>query len=638
MKYSLARIAPVAHPLGPKSKNYTLIIKLLYFILLACLIGSSFQLTYGQVMNYETKVTIDDDAKKTTTRTILIQINNKDENGLSHVELRHNPNQEFSLHYAYILDKEGNVVRKLKKKELVTRSNLSDQVFHQDDLITEFDLYWSQYPYRIEYSYTIKEKEYLYIAFWTPLVFKNTTTIKSSLVVNLPADFRFNANNSNNVVFEESEVDNRKTLIWVSNIVNDPQDEIYAPAIGKFAPIVKLVPTNFKYVVPGKADSWSSFGLWLDELNRGTDQLPQQEKWTIDTLVLDIKERNEIIKSIYYYLQDKTKYVNVAIDIGGLKSYPASYVCDNKYGDCKALTTYMKAMLKSVGIESLYTIIKAGENNPEIDINLPSQQFTHVILLIPSEKDTIWLENTSSALPFNYLGTFTQNRYALAINGEKSQLVKTPVLSIEDVLLERKYNFQATDNSDVQICLDIILRGNSFENFRQFISEKDKERQNDEINRHHGIKDFKVDNWDILNFQRDSIYLHLNIEGMSSSILRKIGVFQVINPLRIELPDFETPGERELDVIINFPINKFDRSVYDLEIFEKKEIQIPKGIRIESKYGVYYADFLRKNNELIVIEKFTLLANKITIDNYDGLYRFIDSINIYRKKSAILIK
>lgn len=602
------------------------------------MIGSSFQLTYGQILNYETKVTIDDDAKKTTERTILIQINNKDENWLSHVELGHNPNQAFSVNYAYILNKEGNIVRKLRKKEQINRSNLSYQAFYQDDLITEFDLYWNQYPYRIEYSYTIKEKEYLYIALWTPLIFKNATTIKSSLEVNLPFDFSVKFNNSDNLAFEESAVDDRKILTWRSNIVNKPQDEIYSSAPEKLIPVVMLIPAEFKYGVPGKADSWSSFGLWLDELNNGTDQLTLQEKLTIEKLVYGINNRNEIIKTIYYYLQDKTKYVNVAIDVGGLKSYPASYVCENKYGDCKALTTYMKAMLKNAGIESFYTIIKAGENNTEIDIKFPGQQFNHVILMIPSGKDTIWLENTSNALPFNYLGTFTQNRYALVINGEKSKLVKTPELLIDDVLLERNYNFQAKDNNEVQFNLDLILRGNSFENLRQVISEKDEERQNDEVNKHHGIKDFKVDNWDIIDLQRDSTFLHLNIEGMSSSILRKIGGFQVINPLRIELPDFENPDERELDVVINFPINRSDKSIFDLNNFEQKEIQVPEGIRIENKYGTYYADFLKKNNELIVMEKFSLLANKITIDNYDGLYDFIDSINTYKKKTAILIK
>lgn len=615
-----------------------MISKLSYYFLFAWFISASFCVTYGQVLNYETNIIIDNNGKKITERIILIQINNKDENWLSHVEINHNPNQKFLFGYAHILNKEGNIVRKLKKKELITRSNLSYQAFYQDDLITEFDLYWNQYPYLIEYSYIIEEDEYLYIAWWTPLIYKNIVTIKSSLKVNLPIDLNVKVNNSDNVFFKESEMDNKRILSWSSNMAGKLQNEIYSPAPDKLTPAVKLVPNDFKYGLTGKTDSWASFGLWLDELNYGTDQLTLQEKWTIEKLVDGIKKRNEIIKAIYHYLQDQTKYVNVAIDVGGLKSYPASYVCENKYGDCKALTTYMQAALKTVGIESFYTIIKAGVNNSGIDTTFPSQQFNHVILMIPTEKDTIWLENTSSALPYNYLGTFTQNRYALTINGEKSQLVKTPELSIDDVLLERNYYFQVTSNNRVQVNLDLILRGNSFENFRHFISKKDKEQQINEINGHHGIKGFSVDNWDIKDFHRDSTFLHLHIAGTSSSILREIGTFHVINPLRVELPDFESINERKLDVVINFPIYRSDKSVYALLNFEQKEIQVPKGISIENKYGAYSAVFQKENNKLIVVEKFILFANNIPIDNYKGLYEFIDSINTYKKKTAILIK
>ncbi|MGE0090390.1 MAG: DUF3857 domain-containing protein [Bacteroidales bacterium] len=615
-----------------------MISKLSYYFLIVWFISASYHLAYGQVLNYETKITIDNNGRKTTERIILIRINSKEENWLSHVELNHNPNQKFSFGYANILNKEGNVVRKLKKKELITRSNLSYQAFYQDDLITEFDLCWNQYPYIIEYSYTIEEDEYLYIAWWTPQIFKNVVTIKSSLKVNLPNDLSFKVYNSENLFFKETEVENKRILSWSSNIVGKLQDEIYSPETEKLTPIVKLVPNDFKYGLAGNTGSWASFGLWLYELNQGSDQLTLQEKWTIEKLVNGIKKRSEIIKTIYHYLQDQTKYVNVAIDVGGLKSYPASYVCKNKYGDCKALTTYMQAALKSVGIESFYTIIKAGENNTEIDTTLPSQQFNHVILMVPTETDTIWLENTSSALPFNYLGTFTQNRYALTINGEESHLVKTPKLSTDDVQVERNYYFQVTSNNEMQTKLDLILRGKSFEKFRHSISVKDEELQINEINRHHGIKEFNIDNWNIIDFHRDSTSLHLHISGTSSSTLRKIGTFHVINPLRIELPDFENINERKLDVVINFPIYRSDKSIYDLQNFNQKEIQVPKDISIKNKYGEYHAIFQKENNKLIVVEKFILFSNNIPIDNYKNFYEFLYSINTYKKNTAIIIK
>ncbi|MEQ8238540.1 MAG: DUF3857 domain-containing protein [Cyclobacteriaceae bacterium] len=599
--------------------------------------ASLVHVAFGQIVNFDTKITMADNGKKTTERTLLIQINSKEENWLSHIELNHSPNQEFKLNYARILDLKGNITRKLKKKEFITRNDLSYQAFYQDDLITEFDLYWSEYPYRVEYSYTIKEEEFLYLAWWTPLVYTNVSTIDALLEVNMPADYPIRFSASEQLNLKESKLEGRKILRWKSSMTkSESRNEIYSPPLD--FPTVKIVPGEFKYGVIGKSDSWSSFGNWADELNNGTDQITLQEKWTLEKLIAGINNRNEIIKSIYYYLQDQTKYVNVAIDVGGLKSYPASYVCENKYGDCKALTTYMKAMLKSVGIASFYTIIKAGEENTEIDPNFPSQQFDHVILMIPSETDTLWLENTSSALPFNYLGTFTQNRYALAVNGEKSQLVKTPSLSIDDVLLERSYHFQATDNNAVQVDLDLTLRGNEFEDFRSFISDNDEDRQKGEVRRQNGVKDFHFDSWNIADFHRDSTFLQVKVEGTSLSEIRQIGALQVINPLRIVLPDFEKPKDRKLDVAINYPINKSDKSIYNLQEFEQNDIQVPERINIKNRYGLYSADYSKNGNELIVMEKFTLFANKVPNDQYEDFYEFMDMIKIYKKETAIIIK
>ncbi len=618
-------------------KSYLFISNFLHYLLVVWFIGGSFQTSFSQVINYDTKVIINDKGKKITERTVLVQVNNKQENWLSHIEMRHNPKQEFTFNYANIFNSNGDIVRKLKKKELITRNELSYKTYYQDDLVSEFDLYWNQYPYRIEYSYTIEEDEYLYIAWWTPLLYANATTIESSLEINLPADYVIYINSLENT-FEEYKIEGRKILSWQSQIVKMPKHEIYAPPTEKLIPIVKIVPPDFKYGVSGVSKSWSSFGLWLDKLNKGTDQITLQEKQTIESLIDSIDNRNEIIKKIYHYLQDHTKYVNVTIDVGGLKSYPASYVCTNKYGDCKALTTYMKAMLKSVGIESFYTTIKAGENEAAIDLNLPCQQFNHVILMIPSINDTLWLENTSNALPFNYLGTSTQNRYALVVNGEESQLVKTPELLPAHVMLERDYNFQLSNNDEARIELNVTLRGNEFEDYRYLISEKDEKHQNEEILKHSGIGSFNVDEWSVSDFERDSSFVHLDVMGTSPSIVRKIGSLWAINPLRIDLPDFEQPNQRELAVIINYPISRSDKSVYELQIFENSDIQIPEGIRIESKYGRYYSSYKKESNKLIVDEIFVLFANEIPIDKYKDFYQFIESINTHKKKTVILIK
>ena len=58
----------------------------------------------------------------------------------------------------------------------------------------------------------------------------------------------------------------------------------------------------------------------------------------VKELVKDLKTVEEKAKKVYEFVQNKTRYIGVQIDIGGWSPITADRVDISGYGDCKGLT------------------------------------------------------------------------------------------------------------------------------------------------------------------------------------------------------------------------------------------------------------------------------------------------------------
>ena len=117
--------------------------------------------------------------------------------------------------------------------------------------------------------------------------------------------------------------------------------------------------------------------------------------------------------------------------IGGWKPFPARYVFNNSYGDCKALTNYMLAALEYVGITANAVLINATSSRPLIE-EFSGNQFNHVILRVVLDNgEEIWLECTSKYLPPNNLGD-GYSKKALLVSKDGGEIVSTPEFTYMD--------------------------------------------------------------------------------------------------------------------------------------------------------------------------------------------------------------
>jgi hypothetical protein len=196
---------------------------------------------------------------------------------------------------------------------------------------------------------------------------------------------------------------------------------------------VMIAPTQFEMDdYAGEMSSWQQFGKWIYDLNKPSYILPETTAQFYRNMVAGASSDLDKARILYSYLQQNFRYVEIQLGIGGWRAFPAPFTDKKKYGDCKGLSTYMKACLDAVGVKSYTALINAGKMEAPVDSTFPENLFNHMILCITQPKDSVWLECTSNRTDFGILSDFTENRNALLMTENGGVLVRTPASKIEE--------------------------------------------------------------------------------------------------------------------------------------------------------------------------------------------------------------
>ena len=576
----------------------------------------------AELILQETSIVIDK-GRLTKDLYFEIKINNRAGEKHTKITIPYSKLSKLSNIDAYIKDANGEVIKKIKKGDITDRSSFSSSSFYEDSYIKEFTLKHNSYPYSIVYTYQIQQKEFLYIENWIPILDEKVPTLTAKLNVSVPLNY--------SIAFKNRYVDDptvdtlgdRTTYKWNTSYTNIIKPEVHSPPILSLLPYVSITPKEFIFDKKGSFQDWVSYGDWQNELLQGLNQLPAIEKGKILKLIENIDDDKEKIKILYHYLQDETRYINITIETGGLKPYPASYVSQNKYGDCKALTNYFKSILDFLEIPSYYTKVYAGSPIKEIDKDFPSQQFNHVILFVPQKDEDIWLDCTSDGA-FDYLGTFTQNRDVFIIENNKSIFKKTPVLTPEEVLETRK--IEITYNPLKAIAkFHNTYKGDSYETILQLekgYNESDKSK----IMRNHIVADgFQLVDFKLPKPHRDSLIIDLSYNATTHNIYKHYGNDVLINNIAFSLPDFEKPTSRKFPVQFDYPVYKTDTITYEVPVGYKLQ-KSQESYTVQNKYGEYKFNIYEIDKKIMIVKSVLFNAGYYPVSEYSEFYDFYKQV------------
>lgn len=534
-----------------------------------------------------------------------------------------------------VFDASGKSVNRYKMKEL-------QSIAVGDGLVVDGKIYYFRvsapsYPVTVQFDYQLKYKGTLQYPDYL-IQDPEQSVENSSYTINVPLnlDIKFKAQKTNIEPIIKS-TDKNKTYTWTAkNILAIPYEEGSVSYENSY-PAILVSPGKFSMDGnEGSLESWKTFGSWYAQLTKGSLNLPDQTKSFLVNLVKD--ETSEIgkIKVLYHYLQTNCRYVSIQLGIGGFKPFDAAFVDSKKYGDCKALTNYMQAMLNAVRINSYPALVNASYNKQPVDPSFPHNSFNHVILCVPGIKDTTWLECTSKSSMPGILGNFTENRNALLVMPTGGVLVATPKSKATENSFSIHTMVSLNEDGSGESESNLETRGEYKEDIIDNVLDEKKDDQKNYLVKKLGF--LQPDSFDLTTDKEnnDNTYFKLTIEKVPEFTA---GSKMFLNPRIYKMWQSSLPKteKRTKDFYLPFPFLKTDTTVYHLPAGYTVE-NLPSARNVSCDYGRFTTDYTydESSNSVTSIALLQFDQHVIAPEKYQAAAKFFSNvIEEYTEKIVI---
>lgn len=571
--------------------------------------------------------------QQTIVDSVKMQINNK--YGEEQVSVPYDKIFKLQRFKAWVQDSKGIVLGVFPKSAFEDRNRYQETSLYDDQRERVCSTTFPNYPYHLCYTSTVVSKSIFHLAQWEPFSYQSKPLHSAELWIHRPVDYPVRTLLKGKVEIRTDTLGKEVVTQYRIKPLTVLEEAMQNPAVVKTPNFVWVIPEHFNFGVKGAATSWSEFGDWVEQLNMGLTRLPEYELMQARNLVLDMTNTIDKVRALYHYMQDHTRYVSIQLGIGGMKSYPAKYVSINKFGDCKALSVYMKALLEAVGIPSHLALINRDDYPEPFYREFPANQFNHMVLVVPMGKDTLWLENTSSNGAMGYVDVTTQDRPALLVNGKNSRLVRSPALPKEAVAGSRRVAMSISNDGDATFTINHLGRGWEYEFMNSLSKEVDAKSQYYYLDRFVPFKHYEMVRFGFRPLDRDSMLNRLELvfrmPKFMQSVLDLFYIPQI--PIYKGSLSFTKPDKNTLRFFI--PIEMFDTVVYQLPPNAKLE-QLPEPVVLDCPYGSYRSEFKQTETHLVGTKIFRVQDGSYVPEAYGILYDFIQKVNESEKKFIVL--
>ncbi|KIO75512.1 hypothetical protein TH53_20345 [Pedobacter lusitanus] len=539
---------------------------------------------------------------------------------------------------AVMYDAKGIKIRTYKTSDFKDESITSDGTMYDDNRIKKLEFLNATYPYTIEYSYEKSYNGYISFPSWTPIGSYDCALEKSVYTLQIPKTITFKYLKSQDLKTDSAVINDKVTYKWSCQHIKSFEYEPMSTGLKAVTPWVMVSPNDFEYDnSKGNVENWKNLGSWIYQLSNTVQPLPETTKANVQRLIASTRTDREKIAVLYQYLQSNTRYVSVQLGVGGFRPITADKVAAVNYGDCKALSNYMKALLSEAGIQSNLVIL--GSGIPSLNTKYASfGQANHMILCVPAAKDTTWLECTSQYTPMGYIGNDNSERTVLLVTEAGGKLVNTPVYKPEDNYQNRITTVVLAPDRSADVHIKTSYSNSQYEDqLGMMLMEPTEQRKR--IMKSLGIPNMEISSASFMQPDKSIPKIEEDIVLKSSQMVNQGGdkLFVTLNLLNRRESVPAKVENRKTSFSVPYGFKDTDVITYTLPQGYKVEF-IPQDISVESEFGRYTAQVTLKDNTIVYTRNQTMNSKKYAPEKYKDLVDFYKKVYMADKQKAVLAK
>ncbi|MDF2190151.1 transglutaminase domain-containing protein [Paraflavitalea sp. CAU 1676] len=369
---------------------------------------------------------------------------------------------------------------------------------------------------------------------------------------------------------------------------------------------------------------------WNNRLYKMANNDPEKLKATLTKITAGATNDQDKIKAIYYYVQDKVRYIAYEDGYSGYIPTSAQEVLANKYGDCKGMANLLTEFLKLAGYDAHFTWIGTRQlpypqSTPALCVN------NHAITTLYFKGKEYFLDATEKYVPFGENAYRIQGKEAMIANGDKFDIKKVPLTTGDEHKVFTKASFNL-NNEQLKGNIQVTLTGNERKDFHQEYQELPNTSREKFLN---GFLEFNNDNVEASDVKTSDLNnrdIPITISGNIdlSNYVQSIAGNKYINldffPKTLEryMPDEKRKSGYDFDYVLSYE-DEFSLTIPA----GNKFADVPEKLELKQEGYEFRGEYTITGNK-ITLKKYLVIKNSM-IDKKDftNWKNFLESIKSF---------